>query len=278
MARWVPSPCGRLSRPRTTTDPPPRPGPSADSGPALRRLGRATGRAIPGWFPRSSCVDRRDGRPALPLQHRHEYATVLPRGLPTECIRSASESPAASWRPACAAPRPTSTRFEPVSALRGFSRWFTLVAPLRLAGRAGPSGGADPSRPCRGCSRPLPRFRDQAAPSFLGPLRQPEGGVLSPPLDHTTPRGAQCCADAHVSPLPGKVRLVGEAPNLSRERHVRVFRCRSLRAGTARTACSPPPRRAHPGVYITHGNPSSPRYPRCHLRNTLTLVPTSSPE
>jgi hypothetical protein len=25
-ARWVPSPCGRLSRPRTTTDPPPQPG------------------------------------------------------------------------------------------------------------------------------------------------------------------------------------------------------------------------------------------------------------
>ena len=29
----------------------------------------------------------------FPLQHRHEYAADLPRGLTTDCIRSASESP-----------------------------------------------------------------------------------------------------------------------------------------------------------------------------------------
>ena len=35
-----------------------------------------------------------------------------------------------------AAPRPTSTRFEPVPRLRGFNHWFTLVTPLCLASRA----------------------------------------------------------------------------------------------------------------------------------------------
>jgi hypothetical protein len=36
---------------------------------------------------------------------------------------------------ACAATRPTSTRFEPVATLRGFNHWFTCVTPSRLACR-----------------------------------------------------------------------------------------------------------------------------------------------
>ena len=52
--RWTPSPCGRLSRPRTTTGPPPHPG-----GISRRRAfpptpaGCGPGRGPPGWFPRS---------------------------------------------------------------------------------------------------------------------------------------------------------------------------------------------------------------------------------
>lgn len=33
------------------------------------------------------------GAQLFPLQHRHEYAADLPRGLTADCIRSASESP-----------------------------------------------------------------------------------------------------------------------------------------------------------------------------------------
>lgn len=36
------------------------------------------------------------GAQLFPLQHRHEYAAVLTRGLTTNCIRSASESPPAN--------------------------------------------------------------------------------------------------------------------------------------------------------------------------------------
>src|SRR4051794_21813245 len=53
----------------------PTPRPIADSEPAR------TGRAAPGWFPRSSPTDRRGRRPAFPLQPRHEYAADLPHGL-----------------------------------------------------------------------------------------------------------------------------------------------------------------------------------------------------
>jgi hypothetical protein len=45
----------------------PAPGASADSGPARRRPQWAAGRAVPGRFPRSPRLDRRGGRPALPL-------------------------------------------------------------------------------------------------------------------------------------------------------------------------------------------------------------------
>ena len=46
-----------------------------------------------GWFPRSSQIDRRARRPALPLRHRHGYAADLHRGLPTGCHIATRGSP-----------------------------------------------------------------------------------------------------------------------------------------------------------------------------------------
>lgn len=86
---WSPSPCTCLSHARTTTGPPPRP--AAIGGrhtyPPPQREG-TTGR-----FPRSSPFGRPVRRPVLPRQHRHAYAAVLHRGLPTGIERPASESP-----------------------------------------------------------------------------------------------------------------------------------------------------------------------------------------
>ena len=66
------------------------------------------------------------------------------------------------------------------SRLRGFNHWFLdLHLPVLLAG-PGPSGSADPSRRCRGCSHPTLRLQGQAAPSFSGLLRQAAGGLLPP--------------------------------------------------------------------------------------------------
>ena len=80
----------------------------------------------------------------------------------------------------------------------GWSRYhvyeaLTLVPLVRLlvslAGPA-PSGSTSASRHCWGCSRPPRHPPDQAAPSFVSPLRQADGAGLSPPLGYTAPRGA----------------------------------------------------------------------------------------
>ena len=61
--------------------------------------------------------------------------------------------------------------------------------PVLLAGPR-PSGSADPSRLCQGCSHPSLRLQGQAALSFTCLLRQAGGGVLSSPPGITAPHGA----------------------------------------------------------------------------------------
>ena len=66
--------------------------------------------------------------------------------------------------------RPISARLQPRTGLEGVPPLVHCA--LRLSAslaKPGPSGSADPSRRCRGCSCPHPRLRDQAAPSFNQP-------------------------------------------------------------------------------------------------------------
>jgi hypothetical protein len=97
---------------------------------------------------------------------------------------------AAVRRPACAADRPTSARFEPALPLAGVPPLVhsSLHRPALLAG-PGPSGSADPSRRCQGCSHPPRRLPRRAALSFTGLLRQANGGPFIPP-GHVALRGA----------------------------------------------------------------------------------------
>ena len=67
-----PSPCGGLSRPRTTTGAPPRPRPSVDGGPSPTiRTGCPAARATGGRFPRSLLIVDQGG------------ARLYPRGIAT---------------------------------------------------------------------------------------------------------------------------------------------------------------------------------------------------
>ncbi len=81
---WPPSPCDRLSRPRSTTEPPSCP--TAIS----RRWAcpRSDWMSDIGATADSSHVhheiDRQVRCPALPRQHRHAYAADFQRGLPTD--------------------------------------------------------------------------------------------------------------------------------------------------------------------------------------------------
>ena len=144
---WPPSPCTCLSHARTTTGPPPRP--AAIRGrhayPPPQREG-ATGR-----FPRSSPFGQPVRRPALPRQHRHEYAAVLPRGLPTGIERPASESPSNDGV-RCIPAHICQVRAG--GTLTGLQTLVPLVhLPVSLAGPE-PSDSAGPSRLCQGCSHP----------------------------------------------------------------------------------------------------------------------------
>jgi hypothetical protein len=83
--------------------------------------------------------------------------------------------------PACAADRPTSARFEPALPLAGVPPLVhcSLHRPALLAG-PGPSGSADPSRRCQGCSHPAWRLPGRAALSFCRAAATAQRWVLSP--------------------------------------------------------------------------------------------------
>jgi hypothetical protein len=83
--------------------------------------------------------------------------------------------------PACAADRPTSARFEPALPLAGVPPLVhcALHRPALLAG-PGPSGSADPSRRCQGCSHPAWRLPGRATLSFNRAAATAQRWVLSP--------------------------------------------------------------------------------------------------
>ena len=187
--RCRPWPCGRLSRPRTTTAAPPHPGAHSRQRtcppPAWPAGGEGSTWAVPTFVLRS--VDGGGGQ-------------LCPSGLATGTPQA---FPVASWpalttgisvarsRGTCAATRPRSTRLEPVLPLRGFTALVPHVhLPVLLAG-PGPSGSADPSRRCRGCSHPPLHSQGRAAPSFTSLLRQAGGRALASLPDRLTPRGAR---------------------------------------------------------------------------------------
>ncbi len=128
--------------------------------------------------------DRRDGshvhsrtvrrvrRPAMPLQHRHGYAADLHRGLPAGDIAPAKEFPAPPRAGARCNPAPIRQVRAGGSLEEAFSRWFlTYTFPSCLPD---PDHLAVLARPgvVRAAFHPHPRPRDQAAPSFTGPLRR----------------------------------------------------------------------------------------------------------
>jgi hypothetical protein len=157
--------------------------PPADGGPARRRAGRTAGRAASGRFPRSSCAGRQGGAQLFP----GSLATGTPQAFPVassvaKAVTLGVAAPHAAHRcPACAADRPTSARFEPALPLAGVPPLVhcALHRPALLAG-PGPSGSADPSRRCQGCSHPAWRLPGRATLSFSRAAATAQRWVLSP--------------------------------------------------------------------------------------------------
>ena len=172
--RCLPSPCGRLSRPRTTTQAPPRPAPTGDGSSRIRpgRSGSGERKALPrftvnrstGWVPNfapaTSPRVRRSPSPWPPLRQRQPL----------------QESPSA-W--ACVASRPSSSGFEPAPIEEALQRWFLTYTSLSRS--PSPRRPEVPARPGFVRAAPAPTgVPAQAALGFMRLLRQANGGHLRP--------------------------------------------------------------------------------------------------
>ena len=181
--RCRPSPCDRLSRPRTTTAAPPRPDPIGRrwTQPQRRpRWTRVTVRArtetVPVFTVIRSTKEEPDFVPAA--------SPRLPRSTspwpPTEPPMDRSEfpdtpRPPANGRPAAPGARrsrPTSARFGAGSVLRDFETPVPRVLLSVTLAEPAPSGSASTPRRCQDCSRPPRHLPDQAVLSFTALLRQ----------------------------------------------------------------------------------------------------------
>ncbi len=135
LTRWAPSPCGRLSRPPTTTSPPSHPWASSRQRACPPPHWRCGGKGGPGMVPtfttNRSAGSVSSSSPAASPRVRRRLSS-WPPGRPRKSDFGVVVPTSGS---ACAAARPASTRLEPVSRLRGFSHWFTLVTPFRFACR-----------------------------------------------------------------------------------------------------------------------------------------------
>ena len=183
--RCLPSPCSRLSRPRTTTKAPPHPRANSRQRACPPPKGGEGDRMVPTFT-----ADRSTGRrPAFPLQPRHEYAADLPRGLRAdhEITDRRSRPPDQGMR---ALPSAHIRQVGADAALEGVpplvrSRY---TFPSRLPAR---SRLAVPTRPVVVGAAPIHtlRLQGRTAPSFNDPLRRAAVGSLIP-LGQSTPRGA----------------------------------------------------------------------------------------
>jgi len=169
--RCRPSPCDRLSRPRTATAAPPRPG----------LLGRRRTDPLPTWR-----VDKRGQPGTLPTFTAHRSTGSVPNFAPAASPRvrrrHSSWPPYRRLQPARESPTDrdrvgvhrTPAHIRQVGAGVPLERLYTLVPHVHLSvslGRPRSSGSADPSRRCQGCSRPPRRLPGRAALSFPSLLR-----------------------------------------------------------------------------------------------------------
>ena len=168
--RCRPSPCDRLSRPRSTTAAPPRPGPFSGRCAYPRTAEPDARRREPGrGGSRVHCRSLDEGGarlcPAASPRLRRRPSPWPPRlGKKTQ---PGSSPPRQNGRDDRA--RPRSARFEPVSPIKDVTTPVPRVLLfISLAGPA-PSGSTDTSRLCQGCSRPPRHHPDQAALSYDRP-------------------------------------------------------------------------------------------------------------
>jgi len=132
-----------------------------------------TKRSAHGWFPRSLLSGRRVRHPALPLWHRCGYAVDNSPQPPRPGIEDPSGSSPPQQYKASAHHKPARIhRVRAGTCSRGVTKPVPLVYLPVLLTTPGPSGSPEPTRLCRGCSRPPRRSPDWTSSSFTPPLRR----------------------------------------------------------------------------------------------------------
>jgi hypothetical protein len=165
-ACWLPWPCRRLSRPRTTTEPPPRPAAISWHRACPPLAWKARGMGGRGRFPRSPSADRRGRHPALPRQPRQQLRRGPSPWRP--CPETLSGHERGRLITCCARLLRTGPYPPDLSRLtvyRASSLVPRVCLPVLLAG-PGPSGSTGPSRRCQGCFPPSPAVPGSGCPQL----------------------------------------------------------------------------------------------------------------
>src|SRR5216684_3333537 len=164
------SPCGRLSRPRTTTAAPPRPARSAVGAPipGTGRMPVTRGDATR-WFPCSLWFARRRRSPTVSQRPRHAYAAGFRRGLPDRQMKTSPGVLAASVYSETHRVRPRSARFEPVSKLKDVTTPVPRVLLSATLAGPGPSGSTGHVPALSGLLLPSPAPPGAGCPQLQRP-------------------------------------------------------------------------------------------------------------
>ena len=220
LSRCRPSPCGRLSRPRSTTAAPPRP--DAISGRCAcpptdwLPVGEGDVESLPA-FTDVRCDGV--GDQLSPRRHRsNRTSQSWPEPPAAHRLGTTREEGLSDMAPSSTAARPIHQVLQAVDDSRGFKRCSVSLHLSVFVSGHGPSGSADPPLRCQGCSRPRPQPGVRPALNFDRSLRRPAAG-LSTRTEHQRlaahsrahpGRGARCrrsgelCAraDGRHAPLP----------------------------------------------------------------------------
>ena len=231
--RWPPSPCGRLSRPRTTTGPPPHPGAisrrRACPPPAWLAGGEGGSEMVPTFTTDRSTGSVPSFSPAASPRVRRRLSSWPPdrRTLTGFGVRS----PGCRARVRCC-PAHIHQVWSRCHRLRGFHHWFTLVTPFRLACRTRTVWQCRPVPSLSGLLPPSPAPPGSGCPQLQRPAATGRRWVLSSPPGHMAPRGARARPARRRCTARHRAAGCGTRPPASRLSPVR-------RPGTWRSRRSP---------------------------------------
>jgi len=250
--RCRPSPCDRLSRPPSTTAAPPLPHPIGRRWTQPPFRAGSTAKRQSGEGSRVHCCSLDEGGvqlcPCGIAMANPQHFTMASRQTSTRPPRSYPHQPKHN-RQDCA-PHPAHIRqIWGRQAFKGRRSWFlSVLLSVTLAGPA-PSGSADTSRLCQGCSHPYPASPGTGCPQLHRPAATGSAVVVS--HLHSNKQHLTAHVDPGLSVVSGCPSFPGPA-----DQYQRCGQAQHPAADHAQFQASALPRRsAHPATTAAHRHP-----------------------